>query len=218
VIVWNRSRKRDDWGQQRQRPRPHAEWTHTVDESLRIIPDDLWNRVASRRRDTEGKALRFESSRKTGRTPEYVCHRHRYTGSCTNVLRIPVSEMNEAVLQAVEEHVFTPEAIEQVIALTERDELRDRQDLLRAEYAEYKDVERRIARLTAILKRTRVSISFRFWLGYEHSSSGRPPLTVSWRCCSPCPGCHGRWCTTDWTSGGDCCVRAPRKVGPCYNV
>ena len=33
--------------------------------------------------------------------------------------------MHEAVLQAVEEHVFTPEAIEQVIALTERDDLLD---------------------------------------------------------------------------------------------
>ena len=49
----------------------------------------------------------------------------------------------------VEEHVFTPEAIEHLIALTERDELRDRQDLL---HAEYKDVERRTARLTAVLE------------------------------------------------------------------
>ena len=66
-----------------------------------------------------------------------------------NALRIPVSEMNEAVLSAVEEHVFTPEAIEQVIALTERDELRERRDAL---HVEHKDVERRIARLTAILE------------------------------------------------------------------
>jgi hypothetical protein len=31
---------------------------------------------------------------------------------------MPVAEMNEAILQAIEEHVFTPEAVEQVIALT----------------------------------------------------------------------------------------------------
>jgi site-specific DNA recombinase len=183
VIVWNKSRKRDEWGQQRQRPRPADEWMRTPDESLRIIPDDLWKRVASRRRDTEGKAIRFESGRISGRPPktasqnllaglavcgvcggglvvetstrkhgrvaEYVCARRRYNGTCRNGLRMPVAEMNEAILQMVEEHVFTPEAIEQVIALTERDELRERQDLLRAEA---KDVERRIARLTAVLE------------------------------------------------------------------
>ena len=33
--------------------------------------------------------------------------------------------MNEAVLQAIEEHALTPEAIEQVVQLTERDEMRD---------------------------------------------------------------------------------------------
>jgi hypothetical protein len=182
-VVWNRSRKRDDWGQVRQRPRPQDEWARTVDESLRIIPEDLWKRVASRRADTEGKAIRFASgrisgrppktavqnllaglatcgvcggglvvetsSRKNGRVAEYICSRRRHNSSCTNALRIPVAEMNEAVLQAVEQHVFTPEAIEQVIALTERDELRERQDLLRLEY---KDVERRIARLTAVLE------------------------------------------------------------------
>ena len=89
------------------------------------------------------------SSRLHGRVAEYVCHRHRHNGTCVNWLRMPVAEMNEAVLQAVEQHVFTPEAIEQVIALTERDELRERQDALRLEH---KDVERRIARLTSVLE------------------------------------------------------------------
>ncbi len=38
------------------------------------------------------------------------------TGSgCTNALRIPVAEMNEAVLQAIEAHALTPEAVAQVI-------------------------------------------------------------------------------------------------------
>ena len=32
--------------------------------------------------------------------------------------------MNEAVLQAIEEHALTPEAIEQVIRLTELDDVR----------------------------------------------------------------------------------------------
>ncbi len=89
------------------------------------------------------------SSRKNARVAEYICQRHRANSSCTNTLRIPVADMNEAVLHAAEEHIFTPEAIEQVIALTERDELRERQDALRLEA---KDVERRVARLTAVLE------------------------------------------------------------------
>ena len=67
VIVWNRSRKRDDWGQVSQKPRPPDEWTRTVDETLRIIPDDLWKQVACRREDTEGRALRFAGGRMSGR-------------------------------------------------------------------------------------------------------------------------------------------------------
>jgi hypothetical protein len=73
----------------------------------------------------------------------------QHNGTCPNALRMSVDEMNESVLQAVGEHVFTPEAIEQVIALTERDDLRERQDLLRGES---QDVARRIARLTAVLE------------------------------------------------------------------
>jgi DNA invertase Pin-like site-specific DNA recombinase len=60
VIVWNKSRKRNDtWGQVQQRPRPADEWLRMPDETLRSIPDELWTRVASRRADTEGRTIRF---------------------------------------------------------------------------------------------------------------------------------------------------------------
>ena len=48
--------------------------------------------------------------KKRGRIPEYICHRHRVNGSCTNALRMPVIDVNEAVLQAVEEHALSPHA------------------------------------------------------------------------------------------------------------
>ncbi len=73
------------------------------------------------------------SGRKAGRVPEYVCTRHRHNGTCANALRIPVAGDERGGADAVEEHVFTPEAIEQVIALTERDELRERRDALHLE-------------------------------------------------------------------------------------
>jgi hypothetical protein len=184
VVVWNRSRKRPvAWGHVKQRPRPEAEWLRTSAEHLRIIDEQLWLRVAARRRETEGRAVRFESGRisgrpptrnttnllaglatcalcggglvvetapgKRGRVPEYLCSRHRNLGICTNALRMPVADVNEAVLQAVEEHALTPEAIEQVINLSERDDVADRQHALARER---KDVEKRIARLVAAIE------------------------------------------------------------------
>ena len=183
IVVWNRSRKRDDWGQVAQRERPKKEWVQVPMESLRIVSDEIWERVRSRRADTDGRILRFgsgrlsgrpprgdvknllaglatcgvcggglvveTSSRKRGRVAEYVCHRRRKNGTCTNTLRIAVETMNEEVLQAIEEHALTPEAVEQVVQLTERDDVRDQQDALRRERT---DVERRIARLVSAIE------------------------------------------------------------------
>ena len=65
------------------------------------------------------------------------------------MFRIPVETLNEAVLSAVEEHVFTREAIERVIAFSERDEVHEAQTALERER---KDVERRIGRLVAAIE------------------------------------------------------------------
>ena len=81
--------------------------------------------------------------------PEYICYRHRANGACTNTLRMPVADLNEAVLQAVEEHALTPEAIEQVIHLSERDDVTELQDKLTREQ---KDIAKRIARLVAAIE------------------------------------------------------------------
>ena len=89
------------------------------------------------------------SDRKRGRQKEYVCHRRRKNGTCDNAVRIEVETMNEAVLQAIEEHALTPEAIEQVVQLTERDEMRDQQDALKHEQ---QDIEQRLARLVAAIE------------------------------------------------------------------
>jgi site-specific DNA recombinase len=183
VVIWNRTRKRNTWGKLDPADRPESEWLRTTNESLRIIDESLWLRVASRRRDVEGKAVRFASGRisgrppkhvtfnllaglvtcgvcggglvvetggkKRGRIPEYICHRHRTNGGCTNALRMPVADMNEAVLQAVEEHALTPEAIESVIHLSERDDVAELQDKLARER---KDIDKRIARLVTAIE------------------------------------------------------------------
>jgi site-specific DNA recombinase len=142
-VVWNKTRKRNTWGKWAPSDRPESEWLRTTNESLRIIDEALWQRVASRRQEVEGKAVRFASGRISGRPPKhatinllaglatcgvcggglvvdtggqrharvpaYICHRHRANGSCTNALRMPAADLNEAVLQAIEEHALTPE-------------------------------------------------------------------------------------------------------------
>ena len=81
--------------------------------------------------------------------PEYVCARHRRNSTCANTVHVSVEEMNEAVLQAVEEHALTPEAIEQVIHLSERDDATELQNKLERER---KDIDKRTARLVAAVE------------------------------------------------------------------
>jgi site-specific DNA recombinase len=76
VIVWNRSRKRDRWGQKHQRPRPAQDWIRVEAPGLRIISEDVWNaarqrlatirdqlelatggRATARRRDVDSRVL-----------------------------------------------------------------------------------------------------------------------------------------------------------------
>jgi hypothetical protein len=55
VVVWNKTRKRNAWGKQAPTDRPESEWLRVEVPHLRIIPEDLWQRVAARRREVEGR-------------------------------------------------------------------------------------------------------------------------------------------------------------------
>ncbi len=86
---------------------------------------------------------------KRGRVPEYVCHRHRTNRSCANAFRIKVSDLNDAVLEAIEAHALTPEAIQQVILVGERNDVIDQQVRLESEQ---KNIEKRLGRLVAVIE------------------------------------------------------------------
>jgi site-specific DNA recombinase len=175
VVVWNRMKKRNADLQVAPSRRPEGDRITATVEHLRIVPADLWSRVQSRFKEVDGRAVRFESGRLSGRPPKhatpnllagiatcglcgaglivekgggqarYHCYTRRHKGgTCENDLRVPVSEMNEAVLVAIEEHALTPEAVEHVIQLTEGDERRDQRTALEREL---KDIAKRIERL-----------------------------------------------------------------------
>ena len=71
VIVWNKTRKRPiTWGQVDQRPRPESEWLRTPAEHLRIVDEDLWKRVQSRRRRPKGGPRGSPVADLSGRPPK----------------------------------------------------------------------------------------------------------------------------------------------------
>jgi site-specific DNA recombinase len=47
-IVWNRTRKRNTWGQKQQHGRPAADWVNVAAPQLRIVPDDAWKAAHDR--------------------------------------------------------------------------------------------------------------------------------------------------------------------------
>ena len=74
------------------------------------------------------------SARKWGRVAEYVCAKRRATGGCTNALRTAGPRSTRRSRRLLR-NTRTPEAVEAVIGLTERDDARERQELLVREHA-----------------------------------------------------------------------------------
>ena len=66
-IVWNRSRKRDQWGQKRQQARPEEEWLKVDAPELRIVPEPLWKRALGRLSEKRTQYLKATGGRRYGR-------------------------------------------------------------------------------------------------------------------------------------------------------
>ena len=96
---------------------------------------------------------------------------------------MPVADVNEAVLQAVEEHALTPEAIELVIHLSEREDVRDQRVTLERER---KDIEKRITRIVAAIE-TGAAMSLVAKL--RELEASRLPSMASWPRYGPSRDC-----------------------------
>ena len=66
-IVWNRSRKRDQWGQKRQEPRPEVDWVGVDAPELRIVPEPLWKRTQERLQERRKHYLKATGGQRHGR-------------------------------------------------------------------------------------------------------------------------------------------------------
>src|SRR4029450_3366364 len=66
VIVWNKTKKRDAWGQKRQRPRPEHEWVKVPAPALGIVSDEQWVRAQQQRENMRSRYGRAANGRLVG--------------------------------------------------------------------------------------------------------------------------------------------------------
>ena len=138
LLVWNRCSyvKNPRTGKRLARPNPAEQWERVEVPDLRIIDDDLWNRVKERQRfvriemsrDASGNALNRAHRRKylfsgllrcgvcgsgytiTGKD-RYGCASHRSKGICTNTHSIKRQVIEDRVLSGLKDRLMAPELI-----------------------------------------------------------------------------------------------------------
>ncbi len=66
-VTWNKTAKRDAWGQKAPHARPAAEWIVVTKPELQIVSDDLWAAAHARLQCTHGAYLRATKGQRWGR-------------------------------------------------------------------------------------------------------------------------------------------------------
>jgi len=139
VRLWNRTETifNPRNGKSKQRPRPESEWIRKEVPELRIISDDLWNRVREQNRlvcekhgpKTLGGMNRTPNSRRylfsglmacglcggnitiaSGQVPNarYGCLNHRSCGVCENKVTIPQRKLEQQLISALAVNLLDP--------------------------------------------------------------------------------------------------------------
>ena len=142
VKTWNRTKKRNAWGQKQQRAKAETEWIELPAPELRILSDVIWATAQRRRQERTVRTRTGELKGKGARIPKYllsglltcscggryeaikykarvlyVCATHRRKGPavCGNAETIPMEAMDRAVIAALEQHSLNDRFIEQVL-------------------------------------------------------------------------------------------------------
>ena len=82
-IVWNRTQKRNSWGQVSQQARPEADWLTRAAPELRIVPEDLAKAVDARLTRNKTRYLRTTGGRLWGRPRSGVESKYLLVGFAT---------------------------------------------------------------------------------------------------------------------------------------
>ena len=131
VVHWNYSewRKDPDSGKRKRVMRPRSEWITHVDESLRIVSDELWER-AQKRINPEKDDQRLKAG---GRAKyllsgllrcdlcgahytitdarSYGCHFHHDGGACSNAIRVRRDHIENELLGPVRRYLQAPDRV-----------------------------------------------------------------------------------------------------------
>jgi site-specific DNA recombinase len=138
--VWNRSQwvKDPDCGKRRRLGRLESEWIVTSQPELRIVSDELWNRVKARQKHQHDKSISIRTAlhnnARTGAGPKYLfsgmlkcgccggnyilvdyyrygcaVHKDRGEHACFNKLKVPRLLLESRLLGSIKHDLFTPE-------------------------------------------------------------------------------------------------------------
>jgi site-specific DNA recombinase len=80
VAAWNRTRKRNAWGQQQQRPRPADDWIDRAAPALRIVDDELWQAAHARIATARALYLKGTDRQRFGRPAHGAPAKYLLTG------------------------------------------------------------------------------------------------------------------------------------------
>lgn len=177
VVTWGRQKKRDEWLQVKPTNQPADAVLRVPRPDLRIVPEELIRHARARLVESEGRTVRLAGGRLCGRPRKdgttnllanlatcavcggsvvrdrdaYICLRRRRHGShlCSNTTKVPVADVDRAVLEEVERHVLVPARVEEFLLAASATVDDDRSDALERERH---DVEVRISRLTAAIE------------------------------------------------------------------
>jgi site-specific DNA recombinase len=180
-LVWNRQRfvKDPDTGRRQARLNPASEWVIEDVPHLRIVEDDLWERVKARQKATrtaitEPGGVRSERARRprylfsglltcancgggytlVGKV-HYGCANLRNRGTCDNRLTIRRDVLEETVLSGLRDNLLHPDLVREFVAEYQREFNRLRQGEEAAHAATQREltkVEREITNIIAAVK------------------------------------------------------------------
>jgi DNA invertase Pin-like site-specific DNA recombinase len=178
TVNWNvcEWRKDCDTGKRQRVVRPRSEWITHTDESLRIVPDALWQRAQSRM-DPAKDDLRLKS----GGKPKYLlsgllrcdacganysimdsraygCHSHFDGNSCSNAIRVPKSHIEDVLLRGPETGLaalLAPERIERMAAEMQRYYAQRLREVQTRSFEAPRELQELVARIERLRERLR---------------------------------------------------------------
>ncbi|MGH6792665.1 MAG: recombinase family protein [Methyloceanibacter sp.] len=181
-LVWNRQQfvKDPNTGRRQARPNPENKWVVEPVPQLRIVDDDLWQRVKERQQQTRSriitkdKGVRSERARRPNyllsgllkcgscgggfskiSQSHYGCSTARNKGTCDNLLGIKREELEHKVLEGLKTQLMHPKMVTTFVEEFHREVNRqraERDDRHRHTERDLEKTEREVRRLIEAIK------------------------------------------------------------------